>query len=235
LVRKISIGTTTKIQVKLRRRLDKCTVALITGIAIERHTNEEALQRERDRLRLLLDITSSVTSKLNLRGLVEVLSKSLLSVTRSDFCALLLPDEDSEQLKLSTLYNPESRGAICDGAKIPVRGAPCGKAFRTGKTQYFKSLEEVRDDPESYGSDVGRRFIERTIAEGLKSGCDLPLIGRSGVVGVLAAIKRSESAQLSQFVQSQSRVSPFPTVNRLLRHPHLPRNLADLLPRFDLP
>ena len=34
----------------------------ITGIAIERHMNEEALRRERDRLRLLLEITSSVTS-----------------------------------------------------------------------------------------------------------------------------------------------------------------------------
>jgi formate hydrogenlyase transcriptional activator len=166
----------------------------ITGIAIERHMNEQALQRERDRLRLLLDITNGVTSKLDLRGLVEVLSKSLFSVTRSDFCALLLPDGDSEQLRLTILYNPESRGALCDGATIPVRGAPCGKAFRTGKTQYFNSLEEVRDDPESYGSDVGRRFIERTIAEGLISGCDLPLIGRSGVLGVLAAIKRSENA-----------------------------------------
>jgi len=107
---------------------------------------------------------------------------------------LLLPDEDNEQLRAMILYNPESRGAICDGAKIPVRGAPCGKAFRTGKTQYFKNLEEIRDDPESYGSAVGRRFIERTIAEGLVSGCDLPLIGRCGVLGVLAAIKRSESA-----------------------------------------
>src|SRR5215469_15469658 len=155
---------------------------------------EKELQRERDRLRLLLEITNSVASKLDLRGLVEVLSKSLLSVTRSDFCALLLPDEDIEQLRLTILYNPESRGAICDGARVPVRGAPCGKAFRTGKTQYFKSLEEVRDDPESYGSDVGRRFIERAKAEGLISGCDLPLIGRRGVVGVLAAIKRSESA-----------------------------------------
>src|SRR5262250_148356 len=166
----------------------------ITGIAIERHMNEEELQRERDRLRLLLEITNSVASKLDLRGLVEVLSKSLLSVTRSDFCALLLPDEDNEQLRAMILYNPESRGAICDGAKIPVRGAPCGKAFRTGKTQYFKNIEEIRDDPESYGSDVGRRFIERTIAEGLISGCDLPLIGKDGVLGVLAAIKRSESA-----------------------------------------
>ena len=32
------------------------------------------------------------------------------------------------------------------------------------------------------------------MAEGLISGCDLPLIGRSGVVGVLAAMKRSERA-----------------------------------------
>ena len=46
----------------------------ITGIAIERHMNEQALQRERDRLRLLLEITSSVTSRLDLRQIVEALS-----------------------------------------------------------------------------------------------------------------------------------------------------------------
>src|SRR5580704_10584023 len=61
----------------------------ITGIAIERHMNEDALRRERDRLRLLLEITNSMTSKLDLRGLVTVLSTNLLSVTRCDFCALL--------------------------------------------------------------------------------------------------------------------------------------------------
>jgi formate hydrogenlyase transcriptional activator len=44
------------------------------------------------------------------------------------------------------------------------------------------------------GSDIGRRFYERITAEGLISGCDLPLIGRRGVVGVLAALKRSERA-----------------------------------------
>ena len=44
----------------------------ITGIAIERHMNEQALRHERDRLRLLLEITNSMTSKLDLRRLVEV-------------------------------------------------------------------------------------------------------------------------------------------------------------------
>jgi formate hydrogenlyase transcriptional activator len=166
----------------------------ITGIAIERHINEEALRHERDRLRLLLEITNSMTSKLDLRRLVEALSTNLLSVTRCDFCALLLPDADSGELRLTTLYNPEGRGSLCDGTIIPIHGSICGKAFWTARTQHFNHFEEVRDDPESFGNSVGRPFYQRVMAEGLISGCDLPLICRSGVVGVLAALKRSERA-----------------------------------------
>src|SRR5258706_1663695 len=156
--------------------------------------NEEELRCERDRLRLLLEITNSMTSKLDLRRLVEALSTNLLRVTRCDFCALLLPDADSGQLRVTTMYNPEARGSLCDGTLIPIDGSSCDKAVRTGKTQHFHSFEEVRDDPEYFGSSVGRPFYQRVMAEGLVSGCDLPLIGRSGVVGVLAALKRSERA-----------------------------------------
>jgi formate hydrogenlyase transcriptional activator len=166
----------------------------IAGIAIERHINEEKLRLERDRLRLVLDITNSMTSRLDLRRLVEVLSTSLLGVTRCDFCALLLPDADSGELRVTTLYNPDARGSLCDGTIIPIHGSICGKAFWTGKTQHFDHFEEVRDDPESFGNEIGRHFYQRVMAEGLVSGCDLPLIGRSGVVGVLAALKRSERA-----------------------------------------
>ena len=86
----------------------------ITGIAIERHRNEEELRCERDRLRLLLEITNSMTSRLDLRRLVEALSTNLLRVTRCDFCALLLPDADSGELRLTILYNPGSRGFLSD-------------------------------------------------------------------------------------------------------------------------
>src|SRR5229473_987539 len=166
----------------------------ITGIAIERHMNEEALRHERDRLRLLLEITNSMTSRLDLRRLVEALSTNLLRVTRCDFCALLLPVADNGQLRVTTLYNPEARGSLCDGTLIPIHGSSCDKAFRTGKTQHFNHYEEVRDDPEYFGSNVGRPFYQHVMAEGLVSGCDLPLIGRGGVVGVLAALKWSERA-----------------------------------------
>ena len=45
------------------------------------------------------------------------------------------------------------------------------------------------------------------MAEGLKSGCDLPLIGRSGVLGVLSALKRSERAFAKEDVEFLEQVS----------------------------
>src|SRR5258706_8617481 len=112
--------------------------------------NEEELRCERDRLRLLLEITNSMTSKLDLRRLVEALSTNLLRVTRCDFCALLLPDADSGQLRVTTLYNPEARGSLCDGTLVPIHGSRCDKAFRTGKTQHFHSFEEESGYPHTF-------------------------------------------------------------------------------------
>ena len=179
----------------------------ITGIAIERHMNEEELRRERDRLSLLLEITNSMASKLDLPRLVEVLSTNLLRVTRCDFCGLLLSDGDGGDLRVTILYNPESRGVIREGDTVPLHGSICGKAFRTGKSQYFNSLEEVRDDPESFGTEAGRLFYEQILAEGLRSGCDLPLIGRGGAVGVLSARKRSERGFEREDVEFLEQVS----------------------------
>jgi formate hydrogenlyase transcriptional activator len=148
----------------------------IAGIAIERHLEDEQLCDERDRLRLLLEITNSMTSKLDYCRLVDALSTNLFKATRCDFCALLLPSADRKQLRITALYNPESRGSISDGALVPIQGSACGKAFRTGKSDHINSLEAMRDDPDSFGTDGEDRFFEQLMAEGLKSGCELPLM-----------------------------------------------------------
>ena len=166
----------------------------IAGIAIERHMSEQKLRQERDRLRLLLEITNSMTSKLDLGQLLEALSTNLLSVTRCNFCALLLPHVDGRQLRVTILYNPEGRGAISDGTLVPIKGSTCGKAFLSGKNQLIHRLEDLEQDPESFGSSEGQLFFERVMSEGLKSGCELPLVGRRGVIGVLGAFSRSERA-----------------------------------------
>src|ERR1700691_554461 len=120
----------------------------IAGIAIERHLNEQKLRHERDRLRLLLKITNSMTSKLDLGHLLEALSTNLLSVTRCDFCALLLPH--AGQLRMTVLYNPEGRGAIRDGTTVPIKGSTCGTAFLSANNQHINSLEDLSQDLESF-------------------------------------------------------------------------------------
>jgi formate hydrogenlyase transcriptional activator len=166
----------------------------ITGIAIERHMNEQALQRERDRLRLLLEITSSVTSRLDLRQMVEALSTSLFKVMQCDVSALLLPDAESTSLRVTILHNPDARGPFREGSLVPMNGSISGQVMRRAKSVRIDSFEQACEDPEMYGNPEGRPLYKRVVEEGLKTGCYLPLAGRDRVLGVLMLCRRSESA-----------------------------------------
>jgi formate hydrogenlyase transcriptional activator len=165
----------------------------ITGIAIERHMIEQALQRERDRLRLLLEITSSVTSRLDLRQMVEALSTNLFRVMQCDVSALLIPDSESGALRVTILHNPDARGPFRAGSLVPMNGSISGQVLRKGKSILVESFEQVRGDPEIFGNPDGRLLYERVIQEDLRTGCYLPLIGRDRVVGVLMLCRRSDN------------------------------------------
>ena len=165
----------------------------ITGIAIERHMNEQALQREHDRLRLLLEITSSVTSRLDLRQVIEGLTTNLFTVMQCDVSVLLLLDSESGALRVHTLYNPDARGPFREGSLLSMNGSISGQVMRKAKTIRIDSFEHVRDDPEIYGNPGGQLIYESVLKEGLRTGCYLPLIGRNGALGVLMLCRRSEN------------------------------------------
>jgi formate hydrogenlyase transcriptional activator len=165
----------------------------ITGIAIERHMNEQALQRERDRLRLLLEITSSVTSRLDLRQMVEALSTNLFRVMQCDVSALLLPDSESGALRVTLLHNPDMRGPYREGSLVPMSSSISGQVLRKAKSIRIDRFEEVCADPEIYGNPDGQLIYKHVREEGLRTGCYLPLIGRDRVVGVLMLCRRSDN------------------------------------------
>jgi formate hydrogenlyase transcriptional activator len=166
----------------------------IAGIAIERRLHEEALRHERDRLRLLLEITNSVTSRLDFREVVEALSTNLFRVMQCDVSALLLPDSESGDLRVTILYNPDARGPMREGSLVPIHSSISGQVLRKAKSVRIDSFEQARKDPEIYGNPDGRLLYERVIQEGLRAGCYLPLIGRGRVVGVLMLARRSDHA-----------------------------------------
>jgi len=153
---------------------------------------EAELKDERDRLRLLLDLNNSVVSQLDLRQLFEALSGKLLSIMHCDQAALLLPENG--QLRTEMLYLPSGRGFASEGMIVPLKGSVSGKVFRTKKPLRIGNLDDLRNDPEAYANADGQLFYQRVSAEGLKSGCFLPLISRDKVVGVLHVCKRPENA-----------------------------------------
>jgi formate hydrogenlyase transcriptional activator len=113
---------------------------------------------------------------------------------RCDVSALLLPDSESGELRVTTLYNPDARGPFREGSLVPMNSSISGQVLRKGKSIRIDSFEQVREDPDIYGNPDGQLLYERVIEEGLNVGCYLPLVGRDGVVGVLMLSRRSDNA-----------------------------------------
>ena len=87
------------------------------------------LQCEKDRLKLLLDVTNQVVSNLQLRDLLRAISASVRRVMQCDCISLALPDPDGAHLRLSILDFPASKGFAREEAVIPIDGSPAGQVF----------------------------------------------------------------------------------------------------------
>src|SRR5208282_3481915 len=105
--------------------------------------------------RLLLEITSGVTSRLDLRQVVKALSTNLFKVMQCDVSALLLPDSDSGALRVTIFHNPDARGPFREGSLVPMNGSISGQVLRKAKSVRIDSVKQVRDDPEVYGNPDG--------------------------------------------------------------------------------
>jgi formate hydrogenlyase transcriptional activator len=167
-----------------------------TGYAIYRDITEtkrlqDELKQERDRLRMLLNITNSMMSKLDFGHLVEALSKDLANVVKSDVCALLVPDSNGERLRIATLYQSDARGGIARDMSVPINGSISGHVFRTARGIRIDSIDEARGASGIFDN-TENDFNERMMAEDLKSACSFPLINKGRVLGVLTTANRTE-------------------------------------------
>jgi formate hydrogenlyase transcriptional activator len=153
-------------------------IALATDDAL----NFTASRKAQKQLKLLLDLTNSVVSTLDLRELLRNIAADLRRVMQCDFAGVGLPDpEDSTQLRLYAVDFPESKGFIREEVLIPIEGTPPGKAFQTGEPYVAKVDDMAHMAPDSPAS-----------AEGFATGCVLPLASRGRIHGVLTLARREE-------------------------------------------
>jgi len=142
------------------------------------------LQREGERLKLLLDMTNTLVSNLDLRDLLRAVAASIRQVMHFDGVSVWLPDEEQRQLCQLAMDLPEGKGFLTEDFLLPVEGSPVGRAFKTGKSVLVDVINEQRP---SMVTPLARE-------EGLKSICALPLISRNRTLGVLTLARRDENA-----------------------------------------
>src|SRR5580693_3462959 len=88
------------------------------------------LQRESDRLKLLLDMTATLVSTLESRELLRTVSASIRQVMHCDIVAVWLPDAEHVHLSQTAMDFPESKGFAKEGALQPIEGSVVGTAFK---------------------------------------------------------------------------------------------------------
>jgi formate hydrogenlyase transcriptional activator len=161
------------------------------AVAVENALNYEDAQafqrqviRERDRLKLLLDLNNAVVSNLALAQLFRAIPASVRSAMQCDAACLSLPDREQTHLRVYGLDFPAGKGFMQDQMIFPVDGTSPGTAFRTGKPHRFdtapKSLVPVA--------------LKVNAEEGFESGCFLPIIRGNRTLGVLHLADRRKNA-----------------------------------------
>ena len=135
---------------------------------------QKQLKEEHDRLRLLLDVNNTIVSALDLHELLNAVSASLRRLVPHEYASLSLYDAETQRLQIHALDFPASKGLIQEGLWIPVEGTPHGRAL-TARQPLFVTLQEIEQF----------ELTPRIRAEGLKSGCFLPLISRGRPLGTL--------------------------------------------------
>jgi len=177
-------------------------VAGQVGLAIDAAVNFYISQRVQDQLKLILDLTNQVVSNLEFHDLLHAASASVRKVMRCDAAAVMLADADEKHLVVHALDFPESRGVFTEGVLVPIEGSTPGEAFKSGKPVIISRL-----DP----SEVPPEMLLKARAEGLNSFCDIPLISKDRLLGVLAVGRREENGfddeEVSFLIQAANQVA----------------------------
>jgi PAS domain S-box-containing protein len=150
----------------------------------ERKRLRDQLEQERDRLRLLLDLSNAFVPKLSLSDFFDAFAESLREIEGWEHSFVALP-ESAASLKLHLVGG--STGELKAGMIVPVEGTFVGDAYRSGQFNFFR-IADLHPVPHYAELTAWREFAR---AEGLQAGCNLPLCYGGKVLGVLGLHTRT--------------------------------------------
>ena len=159
-----------------------------------------SLERQNERLQLLLNLTTRITSNLDLREVLRAISANFRELMRCDGAGVWLPGEEAGTFKLYAFDASSSKGFAKEDLIItPAENDPGKRAFETMKPT-VATVEEM-------GWPGGGEGYRLAAAEGVKSACFIPLVSRGRALGDLMIVRKTEGTFTAEDVDFLSQAA----------------------------
>ena len=166
---------------------------------VDPQPHETALKTENARLQLLLDLTSRITSNLELQELLRAISANIRDVMQCEGVGIYLVDSTAGSFTVHALDYPQGKGLFKEGLRLtPPANDPLRRAFDTLKPVIVNTHDRVDIHPEGY---------EITVGEGFKSHFFVPLASHGQALGVLAVGHTTDAVFTHEEVEFLSQAS----------------------------
>jgi formate hydrogenlyase transcriptional activator len=160
-------------------------------------STEPELQRQNERLALLLNLTSKITSSLEIREVLRAIAANIREVIHADAVVVSLPDAASEKSRVIAVDFPHGKGAVKE--EVTVTLSPANKkAIDTLSPVVICARDREELAAEAY---------DIAAAEGIKAICLIPLVNRGRVLGTLSISRTTETPFVAEDVDFLSRAS----------------------------
>jgi formate hydrogenlyase transcriptional activator len=157
-------------------------IGRVVAFALDDGLNLRRSQQQNDRLKLLLNLTSRITSNLKFRELLREIAANIREVIQADAAGIAFYDAASAKSRIYVVDFPNARGFV----KEEILVTP-GDAFMRA-WDGSKPVTLAANDRKELGTEI----YELVVAEGLNAHCLIPLVSRDRPVGVLILARRGE-------------------------------------------
>ena len=151
-------------------------VASEFAVAVELFLMRQTAERERDRLRVLFDITNVLVSKLGRDELFAAIATELSKILAYDFAALTVFHREVNEMQVHALHFTGPARLRIDRTSVSLEGMPAGEAIARGAPVVLN-----RPDRDRFPSPFYRELVQA----GAGATCSFPLTTRNGTIGTL--------------------------------------------------
>src|SRR6202163_4818151 len=174
-------------------------VTQLVALAVENALTREALQREKERLHVMLKINATLMINRDLENLFPEVSEFIRRVIGHDYASVAVYDKAAQALSLYPLDSPLTQGLLGTDTTFPVKETPAGQVLVEGKTKAFS-----REDLLAMQSG----FVSQMLEQGIQSLCCIPLVTHKGTLGTLNLASKEHSAFIGEDIDFLEQMAP---------------------------